>query len=92
MFTSGRFDSVQEFADRFRRRHAQLNILVNEAGVLDYSGRRTEAGLELQLATNHLGHFLLTSLLIDMMPDEPSSRVVSLSSIGTSGARSPSTT
>lgn len=76
-----RFESVREFADRFRRQHAQLNILVNNAGVLDYSGRRNEASLELQLATNHLGHFLLTSLLIDFLPDDPSSRVVSLSSI-----------
>ena len=73
--------SVRAFAASFRERHDHLNVLINNAGVLDYSGRKNNAGIELQLATNHLGHFLLTSLLIDMMPDEPSSRVISLSSV-----------
>jgi NAD(P)-dependent dehydrogenase (short-subunit alcohol dehydrogenase family) len=73
--------SVRAFAATFLERHDHLNVLVNNAGVLDYSGRKNDAGIELQLATNHLGHFLLTSLLIDRMPDESSSRVVSLSSI-----------
>lgn len=74
-------ESVRDFAARFRERHSHLNLLINNAGVLDYSGRKNDAGIELQLATNHLGHFLLTSLLIDMMPDDSSSRVVSLSSV-----------
>ena len=74
-------ESVRDFAARFREQHPHLDLLINNAGVLDYSGRKNEAGIELQLATNHLGHFLLTSLLIDMMPDDSSSRVVSLSSI-----------
>ncbi len=73
--------SVRSFAAAFREKRAHLNVLVNNAGVLDYSRRRNGAGVELQLATNHLGHFLLTSLLIDLMPDEAESRVVSLSSI-----------
>ncbi len=55
--------------------------MVNNAGILDYSGRKNDAGVELQFATNHLGHFLLTSLLLDVMPDQASSRIVSLSSI-----------
>ncbi|MEM9489546.1 MAG: oxidoreductase [Myxococcota bacterium] len=76
-----RFASVRVFAERFRAAHDRLDILVNNAGVLDYSGRRNEDGLELQLVTNHLGHFLLTSLLLDRMPDTSESRVVSLSSI-----------
>ncbi len=73
--------SVRAFASGFREQHQHLNILVNNAGVLDVSGRKNDAGIELQLATNHLGHFLLTSMLIERMPDEPGSRVVSLSSI-----------
>lgn len=76
-----RFPSVRTFSQRFREQHDRLDILVNNAGVLDYSGRRNEDGIELQFATNHLGHFLLTSLLVDMMPDTADSRVVSLSSV-----------
>jgi len=77
----GDFASVRKFAAAFLEKHERLNVLVNNAGVLDYSGRKNQAGLELQLATNHLGHFLLTSLLIKAMPDEADSRIVSLSSI-----------
>lgn len=76
-----RFGSVRAFANEFTEKHQRLDVLVNNGGVLDYSGRKNEAGIELQLATNHLGHFLLTALLIELMPDEASSRVVSLSSI-----------
>lgn len=75
------FESVRRFAAAFLEAHDRLNILVNNAGVLDYSGRKNKDGMELQLATNHLGHFLLTSLLIHVMPDESASRIVSLSSI-----------
>lgn len=79
--------SVRSFASSFRSRFEALNLLVNNAGVLDYSGRSNGAGIELQLATNHLGHFLLTSLLIGKMPDEATSRVVSLSSVAHKSAR-----
>ena len=83
----GNFASVRGFADRYRREHGRLNLLVNNAGVLKYGGERNAEGIELQLATNHLGHFLLTSLLIDLLPDEPSSRVVSVSSVAHKRAR-----
>ena len=76
-----RVASVRAFAAAFLEKYDRLNVLINNAGILDYSGRKNDAGIELQLATNHLGHFLLTSLLIGAMPDEPQSRVVSLSSI-----------
>ena len=73
--------SVREFVRKFRGKHDHLDLLINNAGVLDYSGRKNEDGYKLQFATNHLGHFLLTSLLIDLMPDTPESRVVSMSSV-----------
>lgn len=76
-----RQESVRDFANRFRKEFERLDVLVNNAGVLVYSGARNEAGIELQFATNHLGHFTLTAVLLDMMPDTSSSRVVSLSSI-----------
>ena len=80
------FASVRAFVEAFRVRHSKLDVLINNAGVLLYSPQTNGDGIELQFATNHLGHFLLTSLLIDMMPDDPASRIVSLSSIAHKGA------
>lgn len=76
-----RLGSVREFATRFRAEHDRLDLLMNNAGMLDYSGRRNEDGMDLQLVTNHLGHFLLTARLFDLLPDTPETRVVSLSSV-----------
>ena len=82
----GNFASVRLFADGFRSRHKQLDVLINNAGILAYSIRTNPDGIEQQFATNHLGHFLLTALLIDMMPDDRASRVVTLSSVAHKGA------
>ncbi|WP_170400871.1 oxidoreductase [Ruegeria arenilitoris] len=73
--------SVRAFAEAFRNRYSTLDVLINNAGILLYSAQTNADGVELQFATNHLGHFLLTALLIDMFPDDPASRIVSLSSI-----------
>lgn len=74
-------DSVKSFSQEFKSRFQHLNLLINNAGVLFNTPRRNKDNVEMQFATNHLGHFLLTSLLIDLMPDSPNSRVVSLSSL-----------
>ena len=81
------FASVRRFAQDFRARYAHLDVLINNAGVLLYSAQTNDDDIELQLATNHLGHFLLTALLIDLMPDDPASRIVALSSVAHKGAR-----
>lgn len=73
--------SVRAFAEAFRDRYAKLDVLINNAGILLYSARTNAEGVDLQFATNHLGHFLLTASLIDLIPDDPASRIVSLSSI-----------
>lgn len=82
----GDHDSVRVFAKAFRSAHSYLDVLINNAGILLYSARTNGDGTELQFATNHLGHFLLTTLVIDLMPDDPASRVVALSSIAHKGA------
>ena len=79
--------SVRAFAEAFRARYAKLDVLINNAGILLYSAKTNAEGVDLQFATNHLGHFLLTALLIDLIPDDPASRIVSLSSIAHKGAR-----
>src|SRR6516225_3354851 len=73
--------SVRAFADWFLARHDRLDILINNAGVMFTPFERTADGFELQLATNHLGPFLLTVLLIPALRKGAPSRVVNLSSV-----------
>ena len=80
-------ESVKAFANNFKNKYAQLDVLINNAGVLIYSGKKNKAGVELQFATNHLGHFLLTDLLLEKIPDHSASRIVALSSIAHKNAK-----
>ena len=73
--------SVREFASGFRNGHETLDLLINNAGVMWTPYSKSVDGFEGQMAANYFGHFLLTSLLLDVMPDRPESRVVALSSI-----------
>ncbi len=74
-------DSVRAFADRFKAKHNRLDILVNNAGVMMPPKSVTEDGFELQWGVNHLGHFLLTSLLFPVLSATKNSRVVHLASL-----------
>jgi len=76
----GRLDSVRAFADTFSSEHGGLDLLINNAGVMAPPRRSTADGFELQLGTNHLGHFALTGLLLAAMVDRADPRVVTLSS------------
>jgi len=73
--------SVRAFAAGFRDDHQSLDLLINNAGIMATPYEQTEDGFEGQMAANYWGHFLLSSLLFDLMPDEPASRIVSLSSL-----------
>lgn len=75
-----KLSSVRAFAEAYRRQFSRLDLLINNAGIMFPPYSKTEDGFESQLGVNHLGHFLLTALLLDQMPDQPESRVVSLSS------------
>jgi NAD(P)-dependent dehydrogenase (short-subunit alcohol dehydrogenase family) len=75
-------ESVRTFADAWLERHSALHVLVNNAGVMACPLTRTKEGWELQLATNHLGHFLLTSLLSKACLAGAPSRIVNLTSGG----------
>jgi NAD(P)-dependent dehydrogenase (short-subunit alcohol dehydrogenase family) len=72
--------SVRRAADAVRSDHARLDLLINNAGVMGTPYRQTPDGFELQMATNHLGHFALTGLLFDRIVTTERSRVVTLSS------------
>ncbi|MBM7112448.1 SDR family oxidoreductase [Archangium primigenium] len=73
-------DSIRAFASDFRARHSRLDVLINNAGVVTLKRQTTRDGFELQLGTNHLGHFLLTLLLLEPLRRAPQGRVVNLSS------------
>jgi NAD(P)-dependent dehydrogenase (short-subunit alcohol dehydrogenase family) len=72
--------SVRRAAARFHEDHDRLDILVNNAGVMAVPHQTTEDGFERQFATNHLGHFALTGLLLDLLLTTGGSRVVTVSS------------
>lgn len=73
--------SVRLFAQTVIQTEKTLDILVNNAGVALTSCRRTRDGFEMHLGVNHLGHFLLTNLLLDLMKSTPgNSRIVNVAS------------
>jgi NAD(P)-dependent dehydrogenase (short-subunit alcohol dehydrogenase family) len=75
-------DSIHKFADRFKARFDRLDVLLNNAGIMMVPYGLTEDGFERQFGTNHLGHFALTGLLVELLLDTPGSRVVNVSSNG----------
>ena len=74
--------SVREAADEVRAACPRLDLLINNAGVMEVPYERTEDGFELTLATNHLGHFAFTGLVLDRLLETPGSRIVTMSSQG----------
>ena len=73
--------SVRGFAEWFAREHENLDLLINNAGVMAAFPRQVTAdGFELQFGTNHLGHFALTGLLLDRMAGRDDARIVTVSS------------
>jgi len=72
--------SVARAADEFALRHDRLDVLVANAGVMMTPQRTTADGFELQLGTNHLGHFALIGRLLPLVLGTPSSRIVTVSS------------
>jgi NAD(P)-dependent dehydrogenase (short-subunit alcohol dehydrogenase family) len=74
--------SVREAAAEIRSAFPRLDLVINNAGVMTPPYQRTRDGFELTFATNHLGHFALTGLLLDRLLATPGSRVVTVSSRG----------
>jgi NAD(P)-dependent dehydrogenase (short-subunit alcohol dehydrogenase family) len=76
----GDLDSVRQFVEDFRQRYDQLDLLTNNAGIMMPPYGKTAQGFETQFGVNHLGHFALTGLLLDLLLSTPHSRVVTVSS------------
>uniref|UniRef100_A0A803PJD5 Short-chain dehydrogenase TIC 32, chloroplastic n=2 Tax=Cannabis sativa TaxID=3483 RepID=A0A803PJD5_CANSA len=80
------FSSIRKFASDFKSSNLPLNILINNAGVMATPFMLSKDNIELQFATNHLGHFLLTNLLLETMKktskqSEKEGRIVNVSSM-----------
>ena len=65
----GEFASIRDFVRSVKEKYPRVDILVNNAGFISLDRQETKDGIERQFGINHLGHFLLTTLLLDMMPD-----------------------
>ncbi len=79
-----RLASVRRCAEEFTERFDRLNVLINNAGVALTRGVRqvTHDGLEMQFGVNHVGHFLLTDLLLPLIRKSTPARIVNLTSAG----------
>ncbi len=75
-------DSVHQFAKDFKAKYDRLDVLVNNAGIMMVPYGTTADGFERQLGTNHLGHFALTGLLLDLILATPGARIVNVTSNG----------
>ncbi len=72
--------AVRSLASEFRQRHQRLHVLVNNAGALNSQLSLTKDGFEMTFGVNHLAHFLLTNLLLDLLKTSAPSRIVNVSS------------
>lgn len=80
--------SVRAFAEEMVMKGTPLDLLVNNAGVMDLPVKRlTEDKFELQFGTNHLGHFALTGLLLPLLKRAGAARVVNVSSLAHRGGK-----
>ncbi|KAM9861071.1 retinol dehydrogenase 13 [Aulostomus maculatus] len=73
--------SVRDLAKDVRENEERLDILINNAGIMMCPKWKTEDGFEMQFGVNHLGHFLLTNCLLDLLKKSAPSRVVIVSSL-----------
>ena len=77
--------SVDAFATEFQKEHDRLDLLINNAGIMMCPFAKTKDGFEIQMGTNHLGHFALTGHLLPLLKSTEGSRIVNLASIAHKG-------
>ena len=73
--------SVRRFCEHVLEEESHIDILINNAGIMACPYQRTEDGFEMQFGVNHLGHFLLTNLLLDRLKEAPAARIVNVSAL-----------
>lgn len=73
-------DDVRQLADQFKKSHNRLHVLINNAALWPTKCMKTVDGLEMQFAINHLSHFLLTNLVLDVIKSSAPARIINVSS------------
>jgi NAD(P)-dependent dehydrogenase (short-subunit alcohol dehydrogenase family) len=73
-------DAIQKAVTQFKAKHNKLDVLINNAGLVLSKRIITPLGYEKTFAVNHLGHFLLTNLLLDLLIESAPSRIINISS------------
>lgn len=73
-------DSIRAFSDVFKKQFKRLDVLINNAGLISMDFKTSEDGIELVFAVNHLGPFLLTNLLLDIVRSSAPARIINVSS------------
>ena len=74
----GDYESIRNFVKTVKEKYDHIDVLVNNAGFISLDRQETKEGLERQFGINHIGHFLLTTELVDIMPR--GSRIVNVAS------------
>lgn len=73
-------EEIRRLAEEFKDRHQRLDVLVNNAGAIRMSRKKSVDGIEMTFAVNHLSYFLLTNLLLDVLAASAPARVVNVAS------------
>ncbi|XP_061577859.1 retinol dehydrogenase 11-like [Cololabis saira] len=77
----GSLQSVRQLAKDVLASEERLDVLINNAGIMSCPQWKTDDGFEMQFGVNHLGHFLLTNCLLDLLKKSSPSRIVNVSSL-----------
>ncbi|CAL1265551.1 unnamed protein product [Larinioides sclopetarius] len=75
------FSSIRKFSAEILKSEPHIHILINNAGIMMCPESKTEEGFEMQIGVNHLGHFLLTNLLLDRIKESAPARIVNVASM-----------
>ncbi len=74
-------DSIKNFAKQFRMKYNHIDVLINNAGAIIGERQTNEQGLEMMFATNHLGYFLITHYLLDLLKAADKARIINVASL-----------
>ena len=74
-------DSIKNFAKQFRMKYNHIDVLINNAGAIIGERQTNDTGLEMMFATNHLGYFLVTHYLLDLLKASEKARIINVASL-----------